>query len=413
MTTAVRKRERLQAVANGRGRDLPPGADPYMTREARAERVAWRRAHLAKWQADIERLGHYDPGHAYDIAHEYELDWTTDPDYGAEGVHWSEFDADGVHHPLDERAHAIKIRMCETARDRVGYRVASGGIYRFVEEIAVELKLCTAQGQPANSVKPDLIVMPSEADLDPARIPEDRQPRPDDPVPELILAILSESTASQDLDDKLHLYEMLGVREYMLYDLGGKRGVHSPRELILYRLEVGTYHRVPVEPELSEPEVPAYRSEVFDAPIRMLPDPRENDADMQDRPERRQPAPIFQWYDVQQGRWRDRASDEADRRKVGSGRKVEWRSVWSWLLTCCAGACPAPRRRRSARGSKSIGIPRDLRRMWWTACWMCNWHRTSGVPCSISHRTTSSTAVLPDGPPHAITFLGWAGRDRA
>ena len=312
---AIAVRERSQAAANGHGRDLPPGADPYMTREARAERAAWRRAHLAEWQAGIERLEHYDPGHAYDIAHEYELDWTTDPDYGAEGVHLNEFDVDGVYHSPDDRANTIELHMCDTARDRVGYRVASQGIYRFVEEIAMELKRYTAQDQPANSVKPDLIVMPSEEDLDPSRIPEDRRPRPDDPVPELILEILSESTATRDLDDKLCLYERLGAREYMIYDLGGKRGARSPRELILYRLEAGVYHRVPVEPDLSEPEAPAYWSEVFNAPIRMLPDLRENDADMQDRPERWLPAPVFQWYDVQQGRWRDRASDEADRQR--------------------------------------------------------------------------------------------------
>ena len=308
----------------GHGRDLPPGADLYMTREARAERTVWRRAHLAEWQAGIERLDHYDPGHAYDIAHEYELDWTTDPDYGAEGVHLVEFDEDGVYYPPDERAHTIEHYMCDTARDRVGHRVASQGIYRFVEEVAVELKRYTAQDQPANSVKPDLIVMPSEDDLDPSRIPEDRQPRPDDPVPELILEILSESTAARDLDGKLRLYEMLGVHEYMVYDLGGKRGAHSPRELILYRLEAGAYHRVPIEPDLSEPETPAYRSEVFDAPIRMLPDPRENDVDMQNRPERRRPAPVFQWYDTHQGRWRDprvrRGRSTASGRPIGHGR---------------------------------------------------------------------------------------------
>ena len=360
MAMAVRERERVQTVANGCGRDLPPGADPYMTREARAERTAWRRAHLAEWQAGIERLDHYDPGHAYDIAHEYELDWTTDPDYGAEGVHLSEFDEDGVYCPPDERAHAIEHDMCQTARDRVGDRVASQGIYRFVEEIAVELKRYTAQDQPANSVKPDLIVMPSEEDLDPARIPEDRQPRPDDPIPELILEILSESTASRDLEDKLRLYEMLGVREYMLYDLGGKRGVHSPRELILYRLEAGTYHRVPVEPELSEPGVPAYRSEVFDAPIRMLPDPRENDADMQNRPERRQPAPIFQWYDMQQSRWRDRASDEADRQRQ-EGRVVE-RLVMAvdMLRRCLPGDAEATARTRIEEHWRFAGTPEDV-----------------------------------------------------
>lgn len=39
-------RERMRASTNGRVRGLPPEAEPFMTREARTERAAWRLAHL-------------------------------------------------------------------------------------------------------------------------------------------------------------------------------------------------------------------------------------------------------------------------------------------------------------------------------------------------------------------------------
>ena len=32
----------------------------------------------------------------YDVAHEYDHDWTLDPDYSDEGFHFSEFEEDGV-----------------------------------------------------------------------------------------------------------------------------------------------------------------------------------------------------------------------------------------------------------------------------------------------------------------------------
>ena len=326
MDTAVREQVRTQAIPNGRVRMLSLETEPSMTWEARTQRTIWRKDNLATWQSYLESLSHYDPGHAYDIAHEYFDDWTTDPNYGADGVHLLEFDEDGVFYPPDERAHTIEQYMCDTARDLVGNRVAFQGFYRFVDEIAVELKRYTEQGKPANTVKPDLTVMPSEEDLDVSRLPEDRRPRPDDPVPELVLEILSESTAAQDLDDKLRLYQTLGIREYLVYDLGGKRWPGSPRELWLYRLEDGVYREIPADPKLSTPDAQAFPSEVFNATIRMLPDPRENDAEMQNLPERRRPAPLFQWYDEDRGTWRDHASDklrEQEDRGITIGRAEE------------------------------------------------------------------------------------------
>ncbi|MCY4522132.1 MAG: Uma2 family endonuclease [Caldilineaceae bacterium] len=305
MDTAVRAWTQMAVPAsNGRAVELRPNADPTMTREAREARIAWRLEHLDEWQRGLEDLAHYDSGYAYDVAHEYDYDWTTDPDYGPEGIHLFEFDEDGVLYPDDDRPQAIELYMRDTARDLVGNRVVYQTRYGFVPEIAEFLGLRTRQGRPSNTVKPDLIVMPSEKDLDPARLPEDRKPRPDDAVPELVLEILSESTAARDLGDKQRLYEYLGVREYLVYDLGDKRWPGSPRELLLYRLgESGAYRQIDAAPGLSEPKAQAIWSEVFDAHIRMLPDTREESMASYGR------APRFQWWDDAQFRWRDRETD--------------------------------------------------------------------------------------------------------
>lgn len=312
--------------ANGRTEAPHLYTDPTMTREAREERIAWRLEHIDEWQSAIESLDHYDPGYTYDVAHEYDVDWTTDPDYGPTGIHLFEFDEDGELYSDDDRPQAIELYMRDTARDRVGYRVVYQTRYGFVPEIAERVGLRTRQGRPSNTVKPDLIVMPSEEDLDQSRFPEDGQPRPDDAVPELVLEILSESTAVRDQEGKRRLYEYLGVREYLLYDLGGKRWDDSPRELLVYRLEGNAYRQIPADPGLSEPQAQAFWSDVFDAYIRMLPDPQEDTKEFRQLPAGRRPPPLFQWWDAVQDRWRDRAGDERERiRQEGKneGRTVE------------------------------------------------------------------------------------------
>ena len=310
----VRTPERtlVQADANGRARGRY--VDAAMTRAAREARIAWRLEHLAAWQHDLESLAHFDPDYPYDVAHEYDPDWTTDPDYGAEGVHFSEFEEDGVLIDGDSRPGRLQERMFDTAQDRIGDRALTEAYYVFVPQRVEHLELATRQGGPVDRVKPDLLVMPTEADLREAHNRDpDRTAQLDDPVPELVLEVLSKTTVARDLDDKRRLYEALGVLEYLVYDLGGKRWADSPRELLMWRLEGRVYHRMDPDLDLSQPNALAYRSEVFGTHIRFLPDPREEAEEFRLRPAERRPQPRFQWWDATEARWRDRESDEWDR----------------------------------------------------------------------------------------------------
>ena len=124
-----------------------------------------------------------------------------------------------------------------------------------------------------------------------------------------MLEILSEGGAQWDLDEKLRLYADLGVVEYLVYDLGGKRTPGSKVELLVFRLTDGAYRGLDPDPALSasDGEVDAYWSDVFGTHIRMQPD---------------RWRPRFQWYDPVQGRWRDRETDEQHRIRA-EGREEE------------------------------------------------------------------------------------------
>ncbi|MDE0673190.1 MAG: Uma2 family endonuclease [Caldilineaceae bacterium] len=295
-------RERTQAVPNGRVGELPPDADPTMTRAAREKRAAWRLEHLDAWFRGLEELDHHDPEYDYDVAHEYEDDWTTDPDYGVAGVDLCEFDEDGVIILPDPRAGRIQYRMCDTACDALGNRVE-------IETHVHYRPPGAGRGgrRRVKRVRPDLMVLPSALELPPE---EDLDPddKPDralrlhegDPPPELVLEILSEGGAQRDLDEKLRLYTDLGVVEYLVYDLGGKRTPGSKVELLVFRLTDGAYRRLDPDPAMSASngDVDAYWSNVFGTHIRMQPD---------------RWRPRFQWYDPVQGRWRDRETDEQHR----------------------------------------------------------------------------------------------------
>lgn len=209
MAAVVREREHLQAVSNGCLRKRY--VDATMTRAAREQRIAWRLAHLAVWRHDLESLVHFNPDYPYDVAHEYDYDWTTDPDYGVEGVHFIEFEEDGALIDDDSRPGWLREHMLATARDRIGRRTMTEATYVFLPQQVAHLKLATRQGSPVDRVKPDLVVMPSEADLLEANEPSSgRTAQLDDAVPELVLEVLSKTTAARDLDDKRHLYETLG-----------------------------------------------------------------------------------------------------------------------------------------------------------------------------------------------------------
>lgn len=313
MKTVIR--EDMHPVSNGRVEELHPDADPTMTRAAREERAAWRLDHLDAWLRGLGELDHHDPEYEYDVAHEYEDDWTTDPDYGIAGVDLCEYDKDGMIILPDPRAGRVQHGTSDTVCDALGNRVEI--------ETHVHYRLPGAERgrrRRVKRVRPDLMVLPPALELPPE---EDLDPddKPDrtlrlhegDPAPELVLEILSEGGALRDLDEKRQLYAHLGVAEYLVYDLGGKRAPGSPAELLVFRLANGVYRRIDSDPAMSEPDggVDAYWSEVFGTHIRMQPD---------------RWRPRFQWYDPVQGRWRDRETDTKDRiraegREAGRGEE--------------------------------------------------------------------------------------------
>ena len=128
-----------------------------------------------------------------------------------------------------------------------------------------------------------------------------------DPPPALVLEILSFGGTQRDLEHKRRLYANLGIREYLVYDLGGKRRQGSSRELLLFRLENETYRQAEPESKETNTGPDKYWSDVFGAYIRMMPDPRE---EFSEEPEERRPPPRFQWWDSERNCWRDHETDE-------------------------------------------------------------------------------------------------------
>lgn len=362
MATAIRERERTQTTSNGRVEEPRRQANPDMTRAARDARIAWRRGHLDEWRAGLERLTYYDPRYEYDIGHEYEVDWTTDPEQRGGDVHLMEYDEDGVLAPLDDRGNEVQYPLRDTARDRLGNRVEAEPDLYFPAHVGAHAGLYTEQGEPSRGVRPDLMVLPRARVLPPGRH-RDTPDREIDlakghAVPELVLEILSKSTAARDLETKMRLYEALGVMEYVLYDVvGGHLYSDSPPGMHLYRLEDGAYQRVPPDTVLTEPGKPAVPSEVFGTHIRMYVfHSDQDDADA--------PLPRFQWYDPDTDRWRDRETDTRDRMRAegrAEGRAEERMKNAVDLLNGLLSAELSPQRRdQIAAYWKENGLPPDL-----------------------------------------------------
>ena len=293
---AERTRPPATAEANGRAPEPDHFTDPAMTRAARQARAAHRRAAPEVWQLELRDLYHYTADYPYDPDHEYAWDWTTDPDYGTDSVRLFRFDADGVMDVPDKRATGIQLAGFDTTSDRLGSRVEC--------ETAVHYK--DADGA-VHRVHPDLMVLPRAGMLGMAT-GRARALRLDrgQPPPDLALEILSFGGMQRDLEDKLRLYARLGIREYLVYDLGGKRRRRSPRELLMFRLADGAYRQAEPEPKEADAEPEEYWSDVFGTYIRMMPDPREA---FSEEPEERRPTPRFQWWDPERDRWRDTKTD--------------------------------------------------------------------------------------------------------
>ena len=270
---AERTRPSATAEANGRAPEPRHFTDPTMTRAAREERAVRRRAAPEAWRLELRDLYHYTSDYPYDPDHEY-----------------------GVMEMADIRAQDMQRAAFHTTVDKLGDCVE--------RETSVHYR---AADGVVRQVVPDLMVLPQAGILG-MTTGRDRALRLDRgaPPPVLALEILSFGGTQRDLEHKRQLYAELGIREYLVYDLGGKRRRGSPRELLMFRLEDGIYRKMDPEPKESETNPDEYWSEAFGAYIRMMPDPREA---FSDKPAELRPPPRFQWWDPERNRWRDTETD--------------------------------------------------------------------------------------------------------
>ena len=294
-----------QSSSNRRVQDVSEYNAEAMTRAAREEWIAWRLQNLAEWRRSLLSLGHYRTEYPYDVAHEYDHDWTTDSDYVWKKVHRREYDEDG-HEFLRLRDTFFLWETEKTSTDRLGNRVVVKPDVYFDEDVAARLNLFTRQGSPKNVTVPDLAVLLPECELPRGKW----RPLNDcvfrlglgDPAPEMVMQHLS-TTVDWQRNGKLRLYETLGVLEYLVYDPGGMREPGSPVGLLAYRLEDGVYRVVQPDPKLSEPDLPAIESDVFGTHIRIDPKPAHRSFPHLN-------GPRFQWYDTVEECWRDHETDQ-------------------------------------------------------------------------------------------------------
>lgn len=269
---------------------------------SRYQRAMWRLLHPRAWQADLQTLSHFDPEFVYDENHEYYEDWTTDPDYGKVHVRNFPYDLAGFvspdqkrHNPLIEQ---IRETLCTPLGEEGVHRIQPTPDYHFPEAVGRDLSLFTGGRKPKTQVKPDLVVLPEGRDDRSVKEARVIRTDPEHPVPEMVVEVVSPSSAVRDYGDKAVLYERLGVKEYLIVDPGeppegDSRGYLA--QLVLYRLQSGNnYVRVEGEGSASNMEV---CSAVIGSLVRLK----------QDHPD---DGPVFQWFDPNMGTWRDALGDK-------------------------------------------------------------------------------------------------------
>ena len=288
----------------------PPdtGMEPDPLEVPRHERVVWKLAHLDKWRNHLQTLSHYDPGYAYDITHEYGIDWTTDPDYIPEigRMHFNEND----------------ILTPQTNRHRT---LQSEAFHTLVESQAENGQAVTAEPTvtfvsftyPKSMIRPDLAVLPwrsppSGRDLEDALF--NIHINEGDPAPLLVVEITSPgSTRPDDLKGKMQLYAELGVAEYVLIDSPSK---NAPYSLRAFGLQGGHAYREAVLQADSE-GIPNYHSEALGFPIRL----RQPDSPSVETARIGLQTPRLQWFDASVARWRDVRTDTEHQLQVAEAER--------------------------------------------------------------------------------------------
>ena len=103
--------------------------------------------------------------------------------------------------------------------------------------VASDLSMPYKRGDTTKVLVPDLLVA-----LRAERRPDRRSYRLwENPLPDLVMEMLSESTSDADVGSKRDTYEHLGIREYWLFD---PEGFELPTPLVGCRLRDGRYRQI-------------------------------------------------------------------------------------------------------------------------------------------------------------------------
>ncbi len=268
--------------------------DPATARESREVRLQIRLAFPSVWRAHLEALPHYNPAYAYDERYDYENDWTSDSDYRGSVKHFRAYDREGFVVPQGRHNNFIGW-LVRTLQAAFGLRVLREPNLHFLPRTSEDVAFLTAGGKPKIKVQPDAVVLPQALDTDRERSQREHNIHLDngDALPELVVEVLSYSTEDNDLGEKWHLYAALGIREYLLIDIGEPNDPEAPEEsgspasMWLYRLDAnGVY-------QLVEDELPL---RVCGTPIRL-------------QPAEGSEMPYMQWMDSTSRQWRDFRDD--------------------------------------------------------------------------------------------------------
>lgn len=203
----VEVRKRSPSTADAKGKEeaaisaVPIAVnDPHLTRAQREALIAQRRDHVAEWQTHLEQLPHFNPDYPYDIVHEYDLDWTTDPDYSHDAVTRLELNEDGTVSPEKPKNRFLSVAILTTLLAALGRRVVLEPRLHFGPEQGAAAGLFTKLRKPSIQVETDLTVLAPGTVLSDHQIwgaSHDINVAAGHPVPALVGELLSDSTAAR------------------------------------------------------------------------------------------------------------------------------------------------------------------------------------------------------------------------
>ena len=381
-TSAIERDPALPDAPTARHQPSPPNGvwdwrvparhgdtDAATAQAARWRRVRWRLAFPDAWRDQLKQLPHYNPEYVYDEGHEYEAYWTSDPDYPL--ARRREYDQDGFlvsPHIWHRPCITFILEALEDLFGRTGLRLTvSEPELHFASETALDLLLLTDGGKPKTQVQPDVAVLPAAAEYAQHRVLHtDRG----EAIPDMVVEVVSPTSVDRDRNDKFRLYARLGVREYLLVDLGIPEQVRQPEDLQLelfrlqdnggYALAKTTAHGHPYK---------SIHSRVCDTSLRIGP------------PLPGTSLPIFQWYDPDRDLWRDTLSD-----KFAEGRMAERLTMAMTMLDWVLPEAAAARARIVRHWQQAPPPPDVLDRLRTVQATPARWRELLGIPAEHADR---------------------------